>query len=179
MLGQREAMVLADGAADPRRLALDLLNEAEHGQDSAAILVTDSRTLAADVTRVLPEYLARLPQERQAFARAALTDYGGIVLAQSMDAAVDFVNQYAPERLQMAMRDPQGVSARMRNAGEILLGQDTPFSAGNYAIGVPAALPTGCAARTGSGVTVMSYLKSSSMYRLDVTGMATLLSVIY
>src|SRR5207302_1478036 len=89
--------------------------------------------------------------KHSAFARAALTDYGGIVLAQSMDAAVDFVNQYAPEHLQIAVRDPQGVLARIRNAGEILLGQDTPFSAGNYAIGVPAALPTGGAARTGSG----------------------------
>ena len=178
MLGPTEAMVLADGDADPRRLALDLLNEAEHGQDSAAILVTDSRTLAADVARVLPEYLARLPQDRQAFARAALTDYGGIVLAQSMDAAVDFVNQYAPEHLQIAVRDPQGVLARIRNAGEILLGQDTPFSAGNYAIGVPAALPTGGAARTGSGVTALSFLKSSSVASLDATGLATVRPVI-
>ena len=107
-----------------------------------------------------------------------MTDYGGIVLAQSMDAAVDFVNQYAPEHLQIAVRDPQGVLARIRNAGEILLGQDTPFSAGNYAIGVPAALPTGGAARTGSGVTALSFLKSSSVASLDATGLATVRPVI-
>ena len=178
MLGPTEAMVVADEGADPRRLALDLLNEAEHGQDSAAILVTDSRALAAAVARVLPEYLDRLPADRQAFARAALSDYGGIVYAPSIDGAIDFVNRYAPEHLQIATRDPRALLPSIRNAGEILLGQDTPFSAGNYAIGVPAALPTGGAARTGSGITALSFLKSSSVASLDATGLAAVRPVV-
>lgn len=178
MLGPTEAMVLADDSADPRRLALDLLNEAEHGQDSAAILVTDSSAMAAAVARVLPEYLTRLPADRQGFARAALSDYGGIVCASSMDDAVDFVNRYAPEHLQIATKDPRSLLPSIRNAGEILLGQDTPFAAGNYAIGVPAALPTGGAARTGSGITALSFLKSSSVASLDATGLAAVRRVV-
>jgi histidinol dehydrogenase len=172
LLGPTEAVVLADDSADPRRLALDLLNEAEHGGDSAALLVTDSNVLADAVARLLPEYLARLPEDRRAFARAALSDYGGIVLADSMDDAVAFVNRYAPEHLQIVARDLSQLLAQIRNAGEILMGQDTPFSAGNYAIGVPAALPTGGTARSSSGITVLSFLKCSSLAALDRIGLS-------
>ena len=178
LLGPTEAMVLADDSADPKRLVLDLLNEAEHGLDSAAILVTDSGPLAAEVARLLPDYLARLPEDRRRFARAALSDYGGIVLADTMEEGAAFVNRYAPEHLQIATRDPLETLAQIRNAGEVLIGQDTPFSASNYAIGVPAALPTGGAARSSSGVTALSFLKSSSLARLDGTGLAKIRSVV-
>ncbi len=172
LLGPTEAMVLADDTADPRRLALDLVNEAEHGTDSAALLVTDSDRVAMEVVRRLSEALERLPDDRRRFAEAALTGYGGIFVADSMEAAIRFVNAYAPEHLQIATREPLETLAAVRNAGEILLGQDTPFSAGNYAIGVPAALPTGGSAKSGSGVTVLSFLKGSSLARLDATGLA-------
>lgn len=178
LLGPTEAMILADDSADPRRLALDLLNEAEHGADSAAILLTSSATVASEVARLLPEYLAKLPEDRRRFAEAALTDGGGIVLVSSMEEALEFVNAYAPEHLQIATRDPGLMADRVRHAGEILLGQETPFSAGNYAIGVPAALPTGGAARMSSGVTVLSFLKLSSLARLDRRGLAKVKPVI-
>lgn len=178
LLGPTEAMILADESADPRRLALDLVNEAEHGTDSAALMVTDSESIASEVIRNVEACLGRLPDERKRFARAALTEYGGVVYTPSMDAAIEFVNAYAPEHLQIATRDPLEVVMAIRNAGEVLLGQDTPFAAGNYAIGVPAALPTGGSARSGSGVTVLSFLKMSSLARLDVRGLAKLRPIV-
>jgi histidinol dehydrogenase len=178
VLGPTESMILADAGADADRLALDLLNEAEHGADSAALLVTPSEALIGDVQERLPRYLAQLPEPRRGFAEAAMREYGGAVLAPSMDAAVAFVNLYAPEHLQIATRDPLGTLGSIRHAGEVLLGQDTPFSAGNYAIGVPAALPTSGFARTASGVTVLSYLKTTSVAQLDARGLAAVRPVI-
>lgn len=178
VLGPTESMILADDSADPDRLALDLLNEAEHGKDSAAILLTPSDVLIGEVQDRLPRYLAQLPEWRREFAQAALSDYGGGIITRSMEDAIAFVNVYAPEHLQIATRDPFAVLGQIRNAGEVLLGQNTPFSAGNYAIGVPAALPTGGFARVGSGVTVLSYLKTTSVAHLDARGLAALRPVI-
>ncbi|HXX37127.1 MAG TPA: histidinol dehydrogenase [bacterium] len=178
VLGPTESMILADETADPARLALDLLNEAEHGTDSAAILVTPSASLVDEVQEVLPRYLAQLPAWRRAFAEAALSDCGGAVVARTLDEAVEFVNLYGPEHLQVATRDPFASLGQIRNAGEVLLGQDTPFSAGNYAIGVPAALPTSGFARVGSGVTVLSYLKATSVAHLDARGLAAVRPVV-
>ncbi len=172
LLGPTEAMILADESADPRRLALDLVSEAEHGTDSAAILVTDSEPTARAVVGEVQDCLERLPDDRAHYAEAALTEYGGAVCARSIDEAIAFVNAYAPEHLQIATREPRKILPAIRHAGEILLGQDTPFAAGNYAIGVPAALPTGGSARSGSGVTVLSFLKASSIAELDATGLA-------
>jgi len=178
VLGPTESMILADDGADPVRLALDLLNEAEHGADSAAILVTPSEALVAEVQEVLPRYLAQIPVWRREFAEAAMRDAGGAVVARTMEDAVAFVNAYAPEHLQVATRDPFGMLGHIRNAGEVLLGQHTPFSAGNYAIGVPAGLPTGGFARTDSGVTVLSFLKTTSVAHLDLRGLAAVRPVV-
>ncbi len=178
ILGPTESMILADSSADPDRLALDLLTEAEHGKDSAAILITSSETLVGDVGERLPRYLAQLPAWRREFAEAALSQYGGAIIAGSMEEAVAFANLYAPEHLQIATQDPFATLQQIRNAGEILLGQHTPFSAGNYAIGVPAALPTSGFAHVASGVTVLSYVKVTSVAHLDEQGLATLRPVI-
>lgn len=178
VLGPTESMILADESADADRLALDLLNEAEHGADSAALLVTVSDALVGEVQERLPRYLAQLPERRRGFAEAAMRGRGGAVVAGSMEEALAFVNLYAPEHLQIATRDPLGTLAGVRHAGEVLLGQDTPFSAGNYAIGVPAALPTSGFARITSGVTVWSYLKATSVASLDPRGLAAVRPVI-
>ncbi len=178
VLGPTESMILADDGADPDRVALDLLNEAEHGKDSAAILLSPSEALVGEVQDRLPRYLAQLPAWRREFAEAAMSDYGGAVIAPSIEDAIAFANAYAPEHLQLATRDPFATLQRIRNAGEVLLGQHTPFSAGNYAIGVPAALPTGGFARVGSGVTVLSFLKATSVAALDEEGLAALRPVI-
>ena len=178
VLGPTESMILADDSADPDRLALDVLNEAEHGADSAAILITTSEALAAEVNERLPRYLELLPAQRREFAESALSRYGGGLVADTLEEAVSFVNLYAPEHLQIATRDPYATVAQIRNAGEILIGQDTPFSAGNYAIGVPAALPTSGFARVASGVTVLTYLKTTSLASLSPEGLTRLRPVI-
>jgi histidinol dehydrogenase len=177
-LGPTESMIIADESADPDRLALDLLNEAEHGTDSAVILLTPAEGVAVEVVERLPRYLAQLPARRREFAEAALSRYGGAFVTGTLEEAVAFANVYAPEHLQIATRDPYALLQKIRNAGEVLLGQDTPFSAGNYAIGVPAALPTGGYARVASGVTVLSYLKATSVARLDAAGLARVRPVV-
>jgi len=178
LLGPTEAVVLADDSADPRRIALDLINEAEHGNDSAALLLTDSDRLAGEVALLVDAYLRRLPDDRRGFAEAALSGYGGILVADSFDQALAFVNAYAPEHLMLATRRPEETLGRIVHAGEILLGQHTPFAAGNYALGVPAALPTGRTARVGSGITVLSFLKTSSVASLDERGLAAVRPVV-
>jgi len=177
-LGPTESMIIADASADPDRLALDLLNEAEHGADSAVILLTVAEEVAAEVVERLPRYLAQLPARRREFAEAALSRYGGVFVTGTLEEAVAFANLYAPEHLQLATRDPYITLEHIRHAGEVLLGQDTPFSAGNYAIGVPAALPTSGFARVASGVTVLSYLKATSVARLDAAGLARVRPVV-
>jgi len=169
-LGPSEAIILADDTADPERLVVDLLNEAEHGADSAATLLVTDAGIAARVMELLPGYLDRLGEPRRSFAHSALTTLGGIFVAD-LDEAVDWINEYAPEHLQLALRDPMVVAGHIRHAGEILLGQSTPFAAANYAIGVPAALPTGGAAASASGVTVLSFLKAISIAGLTSVGL--------
>jgi histidinol dehydrogenase len=171
LLGPSEAVVLADETADVERLVVDLLNEAEHGADSAVLLVTTEETLAGSVAARLPAALARLPRPRRDFARAALVDQGGLFVADDLAQAIAWVNAYAPEHLMLAVRDPAALLPRIRHAGEILLGAHTPFAAANYAIGVPAALPTGGAAAAASGVTVWSFLKATSVAQLDERGL--------
>lgn len=178
LLGPTEAVILADGTADPRRVALDLVSEAEHGADSAVLLVTDSAALAGAVAALVPGLLDRLPEDRARFARAAIAENGGIFTARSMDEALDFVNDYAPEHLLVVTADPQRTLERIAHAGEILLGPSTPFAAGNYALGVPAALPTNGAARAASGITALSFLKASSVAMLDETALARVRPVV-
>jgi histidinol dehydrogenase len=178
VLGPTESMILADDSADPERLVLDLLNEAEHVRDSATILLSLSAALAAEVAERLPRALSRLPAPRRDYADAALTRYGGLLIADDLVEAAAFINVYAPEHLQIALRDPYAALALVRNAGEVLIGQDTPFSAGNYAIGVPAALPTSGFARVASGVTVLSYLKTTSVAQLTSEALQRLRPVI-
>lgn len=169
--GPTESVVLADAEADVDLVALDLLNEAEHGSDSAALLVTPSEELAQAVRGRILGLLERLPEPRRSYARGALTDLGGIVLVDDWEEALEFVNLYAAEHVMVHARDPWAAARRIRHAGEILLGPHTPFSAANYAIGIPAALPTGGGARRESGVTVLSYLKVTCLAELDPEGL--------
>jgi histidinol dehydrogenase len=173
-MGPTESIVLADDGADPDRVALDLLNEAEHGADSAVLLLTTCYDLAARVAGRLRVYLDRLPEPRRTYARSALGDLGGLFVVADLEEGIAWIDRYAPEHLQLAVRDPLSVAARIRHAGEILAGQHTPFSVANYAIGVPAALPTGGAGFAASGITVLSFLKSTSVAALSADGLRSL-----
>lgn len=166
--GPTESAIIADGAADPARVALDLLIEAEHGSDSQALLLTSSEKLAREVARLLPGYLAKLPEPRRTYASDTLSGYGGIVVVADVAEAARIVDELAPEHLQIATADPLGTLELIRHAGEILLGQDTPFSLANYAVGANAVLPTGGAAKAWSALSVRDFMKWTSV--ASVTG---------
>ena len=168
LFGPSESLIVADESADPFLLAADLVTEAEHGPDSACLLVTPSESLVDAVASKVAYALEELPEPRQAWAREALAR-GGAVLVSSVDQAVAFSNEYAPEHLQLAVRDPAALARHVEHAGEILLDQ-LPFAAANYLVGVPNTLPTGGFARVSSGVTARTFLKSSST--ASVTGPA-------
>lgn len=168
--GPSESIILADESADPRFAALDLLVEAEHGPDSAALLVTHSVDLAMKVNQLLPTYIAMLPEWRRKFVEKVLGGYGGTLITGSLAESIDFVNQYAPEHLEILTEDPFGTLNRIKNAGEILLGPYTPIPTSNYTLGLNAILPTGGFARSFSSVSVWDFLKRSGIGYLTREG---------
>ena len=175
--GPSESIILADATANPELLARDLLIEAEHGPDSSSLLVTDSRGMAEAVMTLLPGKMAALPEWRQAFCRTVFETpegTGGIVLASSMREAVHFVNEYAPEHLEVQVREPFALLPELKNAGEILLGPHTPFCMGNYSVGTNAVLPTGGFAHTYSCTSVYDFLKRTGLAYLTQEGYASL-----
>ena len=173
LLGPTESVVIADDSADPFRLAADLLIEAEHGTDSSVVLITTSDALADRVDAELGRQLGDLPDVRATAARAALGPNGGCVLVDSLVDAAAVANEYAPEHLQVAVTDSavDGLVDSLVNAGEILVGQHTPFSAANFVIGCPASLPTSGFAHVSSGITADAFLKRTAIARADETAL--------
>jgi histidinol dehydrogenase len=175
--GPSEAIILADESADPELVARDLLVEAEHGPDSSALLVTDSRVLTNSVLALLPEKIAALPEPRQTFCRTGFESEkgtGGVVLTATMQEAIAFVNEYAPEHLEVQVSDPFALLPTLKNAGEILIGPYTPIPTGNFSIGINAILPTGGFAHSYSCTSVYDFLKRTSIGYLTAEGYASL-----
>lgn len=173
--GPSESVILADPAADGRLAALDLLIEAEHGPDSSAFLVTWSAEVVQAAIAALPGFWARMGEPRAAWSAAVLGGpAGGIVLARDRAEAVAFVNDHAPEHLQILAADPLALLGEIENAGEILLGPHTPSVLANYVIGPSHVLPTGGAARSASPLGVHDFLKRSSLVRVSEAGYAAL-----
>jgi histidinol dehydrogenase len=172
--GPSESIVLCDESADPEVAARELLVEAEHGPDSAALLVTCSSELADAVERLVPELAAKLPDWRREFVEQVLTGYGGIVVADTLSQAIAFSNDYAPEHLHVLAREPFEVLNRLEHAGEVLLGENTSIAFGNYAIGLNAILPTGGFARAYSCVGVADFMKRSSFAHVSDDGVEEL-----
>jgi len=168
--GPSESIILCDENVDARLAALDLLVEAEHGPESAAILVTHSEAVAQKALAVLPGYIAELPEWRRNFINNVLTNYGGVLLTSSLDESIQFVNDYAPEHLEVLTADPFVTLQKIKNAGEILLGHYTPIPTANYCLGLNAILPTGGFARSFSSVSVWDFLKRSGIGYLSREG---------
>ena len=168
-LGPTESVVIADESADPVRLAADLLIEAEHGTDSCTLLITTSTALVAAVDAELDRQAAELPAARAEAAAASLGINGGAVLVGDLDEAADVANAFASEHLQVAVSADaeHRLVGRLVHAGDILIGQHTPFSAANFLIGCPASLPTNGFARVSSGITVEAFLKRTAIARAD------------
>lgn len=162
--GPSEALIFADDTVKGGLAALDLLIEAEHGPDSSAYLVTHSRRVAEEALAALPEHWARMTEQRVAFSKAVLTGRcGGIVLTQSLEESYRFVNDYAPEHLEILSTDPFAHLGRITEAAEILMGPHTPVSIGNFGLGPNAVLPTSRWARTCGPLSVTDFVKRSSI----------------
>jgi histidinol dehydrogenase len=174
LLGPTESLVIADDSADPTLLAADLLIEAEHGVDSSVVLLTPSSTLADAVDLEVDRQLELLPGVRADAACASLGPNGGCVIVADLDTAVSVANEFAAEHLQVVVDDIElnDVLDGLVNAGEILVGQHTPFSAGNFVIGCPASLPTSGFAHVSSGITADTFLKRTAVARADARAVA-------
>ncbi len=169
--GPSEAIILADASADPKLAALDLLIEAEHGPDSSAFLVTDSLALAKAARAHIPTLWQGMGAQRAGFTRTVLGGpRGGIVVAPDMAEAVRFVNDYAPEHLEVLCEEPEDYLGQLQHAGEILLGPHTPITLGNFVIGPNCVLPTGGHARSWSPLSVHDFMKRTSLAKVTRRG---------
>jgi histidinol dehydrogenase len=174
--GPSEGMVLAAPPAAPDRVAADLITQAEHGPDSPAILVTTDTAFADLVEARVARRLANAT--RHDILAAALRDHGRVALAPTLDAAIDFVNAYAPEHLSVDIEPLEPTVARLRNAGSLFVGPWAPESAGDYATGANHVLPTGGLARASSGLSVEAYGKFIQVQRIDRDGLASIRATI-
>lgn len=162
--GPSEAIILADDSVHGGLAALDLLIEAEHGPESSAYLVTHSRRVAEEALAALPEHWARMTEQRVAFSTAVLTGAsGGIVLTAAIEESYRFINDYAPEHLEILSNDPFAHLGHITEAAEILMGPHTPVSIGNFGLGPNAVLPTSRWARTWGPLSVTDFVKRSSI----------------
>jgi histidinol dehydrogenase len=177
--GPSESIILADETTEPQLAALDLLIEAEHGPDSAALLVTHSESVALKAIEFVSQYLKRLPDWRREFCEKGLSSYGGILLTSSLEESIAFINDYAPEHLEILVKEPFSILGEIKNAGEILLGPYTPIPTANYCLGVNAILPTGGFARSYSAVSVFDFLKRSGIGYLTKEGFEKLKDTAY
>jgi histidinol dehydrogenase len=169
--GPSEAIILADDTANPALAALDLCIESEHGADSSVFLVTPSRRVAEGAAAALEGCWRDMEPGRADYSRAVLSGpQGGIVLTRDFEAALAFVNAYAPEHLEVLCAEPLAVLGRIRNAGEVLLGPYTPCTLGNFMLGPNAVLPTGGRARTASPLSVFDYMKRMTIAQVTPAG---------
>ncbi|RJR36462.1 MAG: histidinol dehydrogenase [Deltaproteobacteria bacterium] len=170
--GPSEALILADGSAEPRFLAADFLSQVEHDPDAAAVLVT---TDAAQARKVVDLILSELPSlPRREIIEAALAGYSAVLVAPSLDAALDFANLYAAEHLQVMTRDPLSLLPRIKHGGSIFLGPYAPVPVGDYASGTNHVLPTGGCARMFSGLSVDDFIKRPTFQHLSKEALAAL-----
>ncbi len=161
--GPSECIILADEKADPEKVALDWMIEAEHGPDSAALLVTHSKELVEKAAAIVEKQLKKISPRRQEFVTTNFNTYGGAIITDSLDESIAFVNDYAPEHMEVMCEQPFVILPKIKNAGEILLGDYTPVTLCNFVLGPNAILPTGQFAKTYSSVSVMDFLKRSSV----------------
>ncbi len=168
--GPSEVVVLADSANDPRRVAVDLLAQAEHDEAAQAVLITDDALFAEAVAAAVSAELAFLP--RAAIARASWRDHGAAIVVRDWDEAATLVDRLAPEHVQIMTRDPEALFARIRHAGAVFLGEWCPEAVGDYVAGPNHVLPTSGTARFASGLSVFDFLKRTTFMAADEAALA-------
>lgn len=162
--GPSEVLVVADGDNDPDWIAADLLAQAEHDAVAQSILLTDSAEFAKAVEDAVERQLKTLP--REAIARASWQDFGAVILVEDFDSAVPLINRIAAEHLEIATVNADNLLPKIRNAGAIFIGKYTPEAIGDYVGGPNHVLPTARSARFSSGLSVMDFVKRTSLLKL-------------
>ncbi|MDH3474334.1 MAG: histidinol dehydrogenase [Rhodospirillales bacterium] len=170
--GPSEILVLADAGNEPAWIAADLLSQAEHDTAAQAILITDDADFAEAVERAVEVHLQRLP--RSEIARASWERHGAVILVPDFEAAVPLVDRIAPEHLELALSEPDALAEKIRNAGAIFLGRHTPEVIGDYVAGPNHVLPTARSARFSSGLSVLEFMKRSSLICVAPEGLAAI-----
>lgn len=168
--GPSESITLCDETANPHNTLLDILTEAEHGPDSAGLLVTHDPVLATYIQKNIQAYIRDLPKPQSDWLTENMSRYGGIILTRSIEESIEFSNSYAPEHLLLKVKDPERVLPYIKHTGEILIGEYTPFTLGNFATGVNHVLPTGGWAHTYSCTSIWDFLKRTSLSRCTKAG---------
>ncbi len=163
--GPSEILVVADAANDPSWIAADLLSQAEHDTAAQSILITDDARFGELVCRAVDLHLASLP--RADIAAASWKAHGAVITVASLDDALPLIDRIAPEHLELAIADPDGLAAKVRNAGAIFLGRLTPEAIGDYVGGPNHVLPTARSARFSSGLGVLDFMKRTSLLGCD------------
>ena len=168
--GPSEILVVADGANDPAWTAADLLSQAEHDEVAQAILITDDAGFAQAVIAAVDDHLKRLP--RSAIAAKSWADHGAVIVVAALADAPPLIDRLAPEHLALAIDQADAFVARVHHAGSIFLGRHTPEAVGDYVGGPNHVLPTGRRARFSSGLSVMDFMKRSTLLRCSADGLA-------
>jgi histidinol dehydrogenase len=161
--GPSEVLILADASGHPDWIAGDLLAQAEHDASAQSILITSSTELANAVEKAVESQLATLP--RATVAGASWRDFGAMIQVRTLDEAIPLVDAIAPEHLEIAADDAEGLAQRIRNAGAIFLGSHTPEAIGDYVGGSNHVLPTARSARFSSGLGVLDFMKRTSILK--------------
>ena len=156
--GPSEILILADDSANPKLIALDLVSQSEHAPDNISILLTVSRRVLLETANQIEWMLNKL--ERREIVEEAFNQQGALLLADSMDNALAFVNKFGPEHLEILTRQPRKQAEKVTAAGIILLGKYTPVAASDYCLGTNHVLPTMGFAKTYSGLSVFEYVKT-------------------
>lgn len=159
--GPSEILVIADADNDPDWIALDLLSQAEHDASAQSILITDNTALGHAVAKAVESRLETL--QRRDIAGASWRDFGAIITVPSLDVAAQLSDRIAPEHLELCVADPKSLSTKITHAGAIFLGAWTPEAIGDYVGGPNHVLPTARSARFSSGLSVLDFLKRTTM----------------
>mgnify|MGYP003627238521 CR=1 FL=1 len=170
--GPSEILVVADRENDPDWMAADLLSQAEHDEAAQSILITDDLEFADAVTAAVERQLAILA--RRDIATQSWRENGAVITVDSLADAIPLINRIAPEHLELAVSDPDAMAAQVRNAGAIFLGRYTPEAIGDYVGGPNHVLPTARTARFSSGLSVLDFMKRTTLIGCDAASLAAI-----
>lgn len=170
--GPSEILVIADGQSDPDWIALDLLSQAEHDESAQSILITTDAAFGKAVAQAVEKRLETL--ERRAIAGASWRDYGAIITVRDLSEAAALSDRIAPEHLELCVADAEALLAQITHAGAVFLGHWTPEAIGDYIGGPNHVLPTARSARFSSGLSVLDFMKRTTLARMTPEALAAI-----